>query len=163
MMSTLYKINMLSWIFIVLAHWCNSPRVDMLLHSDKLSLFQANQSLPLLINVVCLEATNTNFTVFVLTWAGLKNPQYTCTALMYNHVILVYNNNQILFFLITLFGNFLIDKVLVFLLIILMKSKVFLTYWFSLHKWWIKDPIIFNQNRQFTDINLKPININQRK
>ena len=39
----------------------------MLLHSDKLSLFQANQSLPLLINVVCLEATNTNFIDFGLT------------------------------------------------------------------------------------------------
>jgi len=31
-MSALYKTNSLSWIFIVLSHWNNSPRVDMLLH-----------------------------------------------------------------------------------------------------------------------------------
>jgi len=29
MRSALYKINMLSWIFIVLPHWNNSPRVFM--------------------------------------------------------------------------------------------------------------------------------------
>jgi dihydrofolate reductase len=28
-----------SWIFIVLAHWNNSPRIDMLPHSDTLSWF----------------------------------------------------------------------------------------------------------------------------
>jgi len=37
---------MLSWIFTVLAHRYNSPRIDMLLHSDTLSRFGANQSLP---------------------------------------------------------------------------------------------------------------------
>ena len=30
MRSTLYQTNTLSWIFIVLAHWNNSPRIDML-------------------------------------------------------------------------------------------------------------------------------------
>ena len=39
--------NMLSWIFIVLAHWNNSPRVDMSLHSDTLFWFRTNQSLVL--------------------------------------------------------------------------------------------------------------------
>ena len=35
-------------------HWNNSPPVDMLLHSDTLSWFQANQSLLLILDVVCL-------------------------------------------------------------------------------------------------------------
>ena len=41
-------------IFIVLAHWNNSPRVDMTLHSDTLFWFRANQSLLFLLNAVCL-------------------------------------------------------------------------------------------------------------
>ena len=43
-MSILYKTNMMSWNFIVLAHWNNSPRVDMSLHLNYLSWFQANMS-----------------------------------------------------------------------------------------------------------------------
>jgi len=39
MMSILYYTNTLSWIFIELAHWNNSPRVDMSLHLDILSWF----------------------------------------------------------------------------------------------------------------------------
>jgi hypothetical protein len=35
---------------MVLAHWKNSPRVDMSLHSDTLFWFRANQSLPFLVN-----------------------------------------------------------------------------------------------------------------
>ena len=54
MMSTLYKTNMLSWIFLVLTHWNNSPRVDMSLHSDTLSWFRANQYLLFLLNAACL-------------------------------------------------------------------------------------------------------------
>ena len=45
---------MLSWIFIVLAHWNNSPRIDMSPHSDTLSWFRANQSLIFLLNAACL-------------------------------------------------------------------------------------------------------------
>ena len=41
-------------IFIVLVHWNNSPRIDMLPHSDTLSWFRANQSLLFLINAACL-------------------------------------------------------------------------------------------------------------
>jgi hypothetical protein len=33
MSSALYYTNMRIWIFIVLAHWNNSPRMDMLPHS----------------------------------------------------------------------------------------------------------------------------------
>ena len=43
----------LSWIFIVLVHWNNSPRVDMSLHSDTLFWFRANQSLLFLYNAAC--------------------------------------------------------------------------------------------------------------
>jgi len=44
MRSALYQTNTLSWIFIVLAHWNNSPLIDMLPHSDTLSWIRANQS-----------------------------------------------------------------------------------------------------------------------
>ena len=54
MMSTLYKTNMLSWIIIVLAHWNNSLRVDMSLHSDTLSWFRANQRMLFLLNAASL-------------------------------------------------------------------------------------------------------------
>jgi len=54
MMSKLYKTNTLSWIFIVLAHWNNSPWVDMSLHSDTLFWFRANQSLLLFLSAACL-------------------------------------------------------------------------------------------------------------
>ena len=48
-MSTLYYTNTLSLIFIVLAHWNNNLWTDMLLHSDTLSWFWANQSLLLIL------------------------------------------------------------------------------------------------------------------
>ena len=50
MMSALYETNTFSWIFIVLAHWNNSPRLDMSLNSNTLSWFWANQSFLLLRN-----------------------------------------------------------------------------------------------------------------
>jgi hypothetical protein len=44
------------WIifFILLAHWTNSPRINMLLHSDTLSWFWAKQSLLLIPNTIYL-------------------------------------------------------------------------------------------------------------
>jgi hypothetical protein len=47
--------NTLSWIFIVLAYWNNSLRIDMSPYSDTLSWFQANQSLLFLLNAACLS------------------------------------------------------------------------------------------------------------
>jgi hypothetical protein len=44
-MSTLYQINMVSLVFIVLAYWNDSAHECILLHSDKLSKFWANQPL----------------------------------------------------------------------------------------------------------------------
>ena len=54
MMSALYSTNTLSWIFIMLAHWNNSSRVDMSLHSDTLFWLRTNQYFPFLLNVACL-------------------------------------------------------------------------------------------------------------
>ena len=54
--------------FLVLAHWNNSPCVNMSLHSNTLSRFQVNKSLLFLLNVACGEATNTNLIVSYLTW-----------------------------------------------------------------------------------------------
>jgi hypothetical protein len=51
LISALYSINTLNWVSTVLAHWNNSPWVEMSLHLDTLStLFPANQSLHLLLN-----------------------------------------------------------------------------------------------------------------
>jgi hypothetical protein len=54
MRSALYYTNTLSWIFIVLAHWNNSLRIDMSPHLDTLSWFRANQSFLFLRNPACL-------------------------------------------------------------------------------------------------------------
>jgi hypothetical protein len=45
----------LNLIFIVLAHWNNSPRIEISPHSDTLSWFRANQSLIFLLNATCLS------------------------------------------------------------------------------------------------------------
>ena len=45
---------LVSWIFIVIAHWNNSPWIDMSLQLDTLSCLQANQSLFLFLNAVYL-------------------------------------------------------------------------------------------------------------
>ena len=54
----------LSWLFIVLAHWNNSPRIDMSLHSDTLFWFTANQSLLFLLSATCLEEKHQILSVF---------------------------------------------------------------------------------------------------
>ena len=52
---------MLSWIFIVLAHWHNSLWIDMSPHSDTLSWFRANFSLLFLHNDVSLAEKQYHF------------------------------------------------------------------------------------------------------
>ena len=65
--------NMPIWISIVLAHLNNSRCVDMLLHSDTLSCFQANQSFILLLNTVLgIVAANITFIVSGLTRPWFK-------------------------------------------------------------------------------------------
>jgi hypothetical protein len=54
MRSALFLTNKLSWIVIVLAHWNNSPGVDMSLHSDTLFCIRADQSVLFLFNAGCL-------------------------------------------------------------------------------------------------------------
>ena len=66
--SALYQTNTLSWIFIVLAHWINSLRVDMLFHSGTLSLFRANQSLLFLLNAACLAEKQQIPILWSLVW-----------------------------------------------------------------------------------------------
>jgi hypothetical protein len=64
--------RLLSWIFIVLAHWNNSLWIDMWPYLNTLSWFWANQSLLLLLKACVLsgEAPNTNFIVIGLTEQG---------------------------------------------------------------------------------------------
>ena len=78
MMSALYLTNRLCWIFIVLAHWHNSPRVDISPHSDTIPCFQTNQSLFPWCCMLIEEATNTNFIVFGVSRSGLELTIY-CT------------------------------------------------------------------------------------
>ena len=61
----------------MLAHWNNSPRIDMPPLLDILYWFRANQILVFLLNAACL-ATNTNFIVFSLTRSWLS-PTIFCT------------------------------------------------------------------------------------
>jgi len=64
MRSALYSTNTLSWIFIVLAHWNNSPQAHMSAHSYTLSWFWAN---PSSFCILSGEAININFLAFGLT------------------------------------------------------------------------------------------------
>jgi hypothetical protein len=69
---------MLSWVFIVLAHWNNSLWVDMSLHLDTLFWFRAIQSLLFLLTAACLEEKQQIpiFIVFGLTRPGLEPTIY---------------------------------------------------------------------------------------
>ena len=70
----------------MLAHWNNSPWIDMSPHSDTLSWFRVNQSLLFLLNVACLaEKQNSNFTVFCLTRSGLEPTIYLTRGEHANH------------------------------------------------------------------------------
>jgi len=63
--------------FIVLAHWNNSPRIDMSFHSHTFSLFRANQFVLLPLNAVCLaEKQQIPILVFGLTGSGLEPTIY---------------------------------------------------------------------------------------
>ena len=61
-----------------LAHWNNSPPLDMSLHLDTLFWFRSNQSLLLLLNAAWLaeKQLNTNVTVFHLFRLGLEPTTY---------------------------------------------------------------------------------------
>ena len=69
---------MLNWIFTELAHWNKSPWVDMMLHSETLSGFRANQSLLQLLKYWGLAEKQQIpiLWVFGLNWKGCKPTIY---------------------------------------------------------------------------------------
>ena len=85
-----------------IAHWNNSLRLDMLLHSDTLFWFSSQPVFALSPSccVLSREATNTNFIVFGLTWPRLE-PTIYCTrgehANLYAsdavHINLIFSDN----------------------------------------------------------------------
>jgi hypothetical protein len=77
-MSTLYYTNTLVLILIVIAHWNNSARIDVLPHSDTLSLFPTNQSLLFLFNAVYLAEKQQISILLSLVWPDRgSNPRST--------------------------------------------------------------------------------------
>ena len=64
MMFSWYYSNTFNWNYIVLNHWNNSQGLNMLLNSNTLPRFWANQSLLFLLNDACLVE---KFIVFGLT------------------------------------------------------------------------------------------------
>ena len=95
----------------MLAHWNNSPRVDMSLHSDTFWI-RANQSLLLFLNAACLdsiEATNTNCIVCGQTRPEVESTIYrgvlkartlTITPLTQFHSTFVESINKYSYYLI---------------------------------------------------------------
>jgi len=73
MMSALYTINMLNWIFILLAHWINNPLVGHVapFWHNILILSQPVFALAPESSVLSREANNINVIVFRLTRPGL--------------------------------------------------------------------------------------------
>ena len=97
----LYKGNTLSWIFIVLAHWNNSPRIHISPHSDTTSWFRANQSLLFLLNAVSLSGKQQIPISSSLVWPdwgpnqrsiALEANMLTITPLMRLNIYQAYNS-----------------------------------------------------------------------
>jgi hypothetical protein len=70
MRFALFYTNTLSWIFIVLANWNNSPRVDMSIHSETLFWFRANQSFLFLLNAACLAEKQQMPILYSMVWTN---------------------------------------------------------------------------------------------
>ena len=74
----LYYTNTLVLILIVIAHWNNRARIDVLPHSDTLSLFPTNQSLLFLFNAVYLAEKQQISILLSLVWPDRgSNPRST--------------------------------------------------------------------------------------
>ena len=72
------QTDTLSWILIVLAHWSNSPEVDMSLHTDTFFLFWASQSLLFLLNAASLAEKPQIPMIKSLVWPDRgSNPRST--------------------------------------------------------------------------------------
>jgi hypothetical protein len=84
MESALYKTNMLNWILIVLAHWKNTPRIDMSTHSDILSWFRVNQSFSLAdTNFIGSGFTRSAIEHTIYRTRGERSVHYTTDAYIY--------------------------------------------------------------------------------
>ena len=80
MMSASYYTNTLCLNFKVLAHWNNSCRVDISLHSDTISWFRVYLSLLLLLNDASWEEINTNICLwFELSRAQIQHTNHSTT------------------------------------------------------------------------------------
>jgi hypothetical protein len=79
MMSAFYQTNMLRWIFIVLAHWNNSSRVDMSFHLRHIIRIPSHSFMH------NREVANTSSIVFGLTTPGLKPTIYCSQGVCVNH------------------------------------------------------------------------------
>ena len=79
-MFTLYKTSTLSLIIIVLAHWNNSQWIDMSLHSDTLSWFQANHYWSYSL-MVCASRRSSNYQFDRLCFDPFRNWTIWSTAL----------------------------------------------------------------------------------
>ena len=78
MRSDLYWTNTSSWILTVLAHWNNSPRIDMSPHSDTLSRFRTNSSLRFFLNAACLAEKQQIPILYSFVWPNWgSHPQST--------------------------------------------------------------------------------------
>jgi hypothetical protein len=106
-----------SWMFIVLAHWNNRPRVDMSLHFDRLFWFWASQSLLFLHTVLVWpdRCSNTQPTALEASTPnryaidGVMRPQCFLLFFFYNYDSL--NTCFLVFILlfIYLFLRFFVD------------------------------------------------------
>jgi hypothetical protein len=85
MRSALFYIGTQSWTFIVLAHWNNSPQVDISFHSGTVFWFRANQSFSLSSYCCVLRGEATTIIVFGLTGPGLEHTIYSTRGEYANH------------------------------------------------------------------------------
>ena len=82
--------RLVSWIFIVLAHWDNSPWVDMSLHSDILFRFRANKSLILFLNAAYwAEKQQIQILQSLVSPDHSLNPQYTLLSVLKVNVLTI--------------------------------------------------------------------------
>jgi len=70
----------------MLAHWNNSPQIDMSPHSDTVSWFWANQSLLFLLNTACL-VQNQKYEIYSLWFdpTGVESTMYRTWDEQANH------------------------------------------------------------------------------
>jgi hypothetical protein len=116
---------------IVPAHWNYSPRIGILLHSNTLSWFQANQSLFLLFKVACLAEMQLTPIVKSLVWPyRCSEPRSTAPEANVNHYIIdaVSNKRELSFICYSHYRNRFSKKnhnnIVILNLFLLQKTKI---------------------------------------